>query len=111
MFLAKYKIPTLDTMYQKVLEVTVQDVEHLSLFMGPDIPTPDSKVWVWSSSTLYRFMKSIGVIYGVRVPHYEHTKESEDILKIRDDYLYWIEQYREKFIQFITRTIHGFLRT
>ena len=28
--------------------------------------------------------------------HYEHTKEREDIVKMGDDYLDWIEQYREE---------------
>ena len=46
MFLVKVKVPTLDTVYQKILELTIQDIEHLSLFAGPDIPTPDSNVWV-----------------------------------------------------------------
>ena len=36
MFLAKDKVPTLDNVYQKILEVSVQDVEHLSLFAGTD---------------------------------------------------------------------------
>ena len=71
-------------------------MEHLSLFTGAEIPTPDSKVWVWSRSTLYRFMRSIGFIYGDKLSHYGHTKEREDIAKMRDDYLYWIEQYREE---------------
>ena len=95
----KNKVLTLNTIYQKILEVTVEDVEHLSLFTGADIHTPDSKVWVWSRSTLYRFMRSIGFIYGDRMSHYEHTKEREDIVKMRDDYLDWIEQYcKESYI-------------
>ena len=69
MFLAKDKVPTLDTIYQKIVEVIVQDLEHLSFFTGPDIPTPDSKVWVRLHSTLYRFMKSIGFTYGDKVSH------------------------------------------
>ena len=40
-------------------------------------------------------MKSIGFIYGEKVSHYEHTKQREDIVETRDDYLDWIEQYRE----------------
>ena len=41
-------------------------------------------------------MKSIGFIYGDKVSHYERTKEREDIVKMSDDYLDWIEQYREE---------------
>ena len=66
-------------------------MEHLSLFTGADVPSPDSKVLVLSRSTLYRFMKSIGFIYGDKVSHYEHTKEIEEIVKVRDDYLDRIE--------------------
>ena len=41
-------------------------------------------------------MKRIGFVYEERVTHYEHTRNREDIIKMRDDYLDWIRKYREE---------------
>ena len=82
--------------YEKILRVTVEDVELSYLFDGPDIPIPESPVWIWSRSTLYRFMKSIGFAYEDKLSHYQHTRDREDIVKMRDEYLEWLNYYREQ---------------
>ena len=81
---------------EKNLQVTVKDVEHSNLFDGPDIPIPDIPVWIWSRSTLYRFMKSIGFAYEDKLSHYQHTRDREYILKMRDGYLEWLDYCREQ---------------
>ena len=58
------------------------------------MPSDDSLVWPWSRTTLYRFMKSTGFVYGDRLSHYEHTKRRADIVSMRDNYLDWIAKYR-----------------
>ena len=42
--------PTIPLIYEKILHVIIKDVEHLNLFDGPDIPIPESTVWIWSRS-------------------------------------------------------------
>ena len=96
MFLEKKLQPTIDSTYERIIELKVEDVENLNLFNGADIPITESPVWIWSRSTLYRFMKSIGFVYEDRISHYQHTRDREDIVKMRDDYLEWIEYYREQ---------------
>ena len=41
-------------------------------------------------------MKSIGFIYDDRISHYEHTKQRPDIVTMRDNYLEWIQKYRDE---------------
>ena len=41
-------------------------------------------------------MKSIGFINGDIKFHYEHANKREEIVKMHDDYLDSIEQYREE---------------
>ena len=41
-------------------------------------------------------MKSICFIYGERVSHYEHTETIEDVVKMRNNYLTWIDKYRQE---------------
>ena len=74
--------------------MTVDDVYDLNLFNDIDIPRITSNILLWSRTTLYRFMKSIGFAHGDRVSHYERTKNHEGIACIRDDYLDWISYYR-----------------
>ena len=95
-FLAKKKLPTVDHIYEKICDLKVKDVAHLNLFEGDEFPAGESNIWIWSRSTLYRFMKRIGFVYEDRVTHYEHTRNREDIIKMRDDYLDWIRKYREE---------------
>ena len=95
-FLAKKKLPTVDHIYEKNSGLKVRDVSHLNLFEGDGITASESNVWIWSRSTLYRFMKRIGFVYEDRVTNYEHTRNREDIIKMRDYYLEWIYKYREE---------------
>ena len=94
LFLEKKTTPTLDTIFERLCVLTVHDVHDLNFFNESDIPCMTSKVWLWSRTTLYRFMESIGFVYGDRVSHYEHTKNREDIACMRDDYSDWISYYR-----------------
>ena len=68
-------------------------------------------MWVWSRSTLYRFINRIGIVYNDRVTHYEHTKTREDIVKMRDDYLDWITKYREEGRLICYQERHGYSKT
>ena len=95
-FLEKKQQPTIYLIYEKILQITVKDVEHLNLFDGTDIPIPESPVWIWSRSTLYRVMKLIRFAYEDKLSHHQHTRDREDILKMRDDYLDWLDHYREQ---------------
>ena len=70
---------TLDIILDKLLHKRVQDFEHLDLFHGREIPSLSSSLWVQSRTSLYRFMKLIGFIYGDRIFHYEYTKNRADV--------------------------------
>ena len=94
LFLEKRVTPTLDTIFEGICVLKVDDVLDLNLFNDSDILCATSNVWRWSRTTLYRFMKSIGFVYGDRMSHYEHAKNREDIYCMRDDYLDWISYYR-----------------
>jgi len=54
------------------------------------------KIWPWGRTTLWRFMKTIGFIYKNRVSYYEHTRKRTDVVALRDNYLEWIEKYRDE---------------
>ena len=41
-------------------------------------------------------MKRIGLVYEDWITHYEHAKNREDIIKMRDNYLDWIAKYRKE---------------
>lgn len=41
-------------------------------------------------------MKSIGFVYGDTISTYEHKKYRADIILMRDNYLEWIQFYREE---------------
>ena len=44
MFLEMEQQPKVTSIYQRLQQVKVQELEHLHLFLGPDIPTAESKV-------------------------------------------------------------------
>ena len=94
LFLEKKQVPTLDTIFEKLLQIRVEDINHLNILDTADLCLDGSTVWKRSRSTLCRFMKKIGFVYDDRVTHYEYTKYREDIIKMRDDYLDWIQNYR-----------------
>ena len=95
-FLERKRQPAIDSIYERIIELKVEDVENLNFFSGSDIPIPESPVWIWSRSTLYRFMKSIGFVYEGRISHYQHTRGRGDMVKMRDVYLEWMLHYREQ---------------
>ena len=94
-FLEKKHQPTIDNIYERIVGVQVKDVVHLNLFRGSQLPSLDGQVWVWSRSMLYRYMKSIGFSYDETDTHYEYTRKRDDVIKMRDHYLEWIEFYRK----------------
>ena len=61
-----------------------------------DIPIAENSLWIWSRSTLHRFIKSIGFAYEDKTSHYQHTRDRVHVLKIRDGYLEWLYYYREQ---------------
>ena len=84
----------MDNIFEKLLQISVEDINHLNILDMADLCLEGSTVWTWSRSALYRFMKKIGFVYDDRVTHYEYSKSREDIIKMRDDYLDWIQNYR-----------------
>ena len=52
---------------------------------------PESPICIWSRSTLFQFMKSIGFVYEDRISHYPPTQDREYIAKMREDYLEWMD--------------------
>ena len=93
-FLEKIQVPTIDTVFEKISQLKVEDVEHHNLFTSNEILEQDAHIWKWSRTTLYNFMKSIGFVYEDKLSHYEHTKNRTDVVSMRDNYLEWIAQYR-----------------
>ena len=85
---------TINSVYYKLLQVRVQDVEHLNLFENSEILTFDSILWTWSRGTLQRFIKFIRLLYGDRINHYENTKSRAENVSMRDNYLDWISKHR-----------------
>ena len=79
--------PSVNRMYERISSLKVQHVVDLNLFVGIDIPTDDSKLMVWSRSTLHHFMREQGFVYDDRSRSYEHRKMSQDINEMRDEYL------------------------
>ena len=94
-FLQKKSVPTLDSLYQKLVQLQVKDVAHLNLFDDINIAEEEIQVWTWCRATLHRFMRSIGFVYGDRITHYEHTKKRLDVISMRHSYLDWIHNYRQ----------------
>ena len=90
-FLEKKHQPTIYNTYERIVDVQGKNVVHSNLFPSSQLPSLDSKVWIWSMSTLYRYMKSIGFVYDERYMHYEHTRRRDLLFKMRDDHLEWIE--------------------
>ena len=87
LFIEKKLVPSVNRIYERISSLKVQHVLDLNLFVGIDIPTDDSKSWVWSKSILHRIMRKIGLIYDDRLTRHEPTKMNQDIFKVRVDYL------------------------
>ena len=94
LFLEKSIVPSVNRIYERITSLDVRHSLNMNLFLGTDIPTEESKLCVWSRSTLYRFMKKIVFVYDERISHYENKNMMRDIIKMRDDYQEWIDKYR-----------------
>ena len=84
----------MDTIFEKFLQIKVENINQLSILDMANLYLDGSAVWKWSRSTLYNFMKKIEFVYDDRAAHYEYTESREDVTKMRDDYLDWIQNYR-----------------
>lgn len=69
--LEKKNSPTIGTIFQRITNLNVYEVEELKLFERSVLSPVDSPIGSWSRYTLYRFMISVGFIHGERVIHYE----------------------------------------
>ncbi len=94
-YLEREHVPTLDIILERLNLKTAADFEYLNLFGGDNIPSSDSPIWVWSRTSLFRFMKSNGFLYGDKVSHYKYTKNRADVISMRDNHLDWVKSYRE----------------
>ena len=79
-FLEKEKVPTLDSIFQRLTSLTSVKMEHLHLCTGEDFSPLNRTVWTWSRSTLHRYLKSIGFIHGEKPSHYEIAKTREYVV-------------------------------
>ena len=77
-------MPTLDNIMQFLHDTTMNDEETNTL------------QWTYCRTTLYRFMKSNGFVFTKTPNHYEYTREREDIICMRDNYLFWVDKYRKE---------------
>ena len=103
LFLEKNIVPSVNRIYGRITSLEVRHELNLNLFVGINTPTEESKVWVWSRSTLYQLMKKIGFVYGEQISHYENTKMRQDIIKMRDDYLEWMGNIEMKVVIYTIR--------
>ncbi len=71
-------------------------MQHLNLFDESELYEDDALIWGWGRTTLYRFMKDNGFVYGNRITHYENTRLRANIVTMRDNYLECINHYRDK---------------
>lgn len=94
LFIEKKMIPKVEHIFQHVTSLTVGDVGDLNLFKWIIVPLLDTAVGTWYRSILYQHMKSIGFLHGEKLFHYEHTKNRDDITKMRDNHLIWVNVYR-----------------
>ena len=60
------------------------------------VPAKEETIWTWNRNILYRCMQPIGFIYDDRISRYEHTKKRTDIFIMRNNYIEWIEKYRDE---------------
>ena len=93
--LEKKTIPTIDEIYSRISSMKVSDVLFLNIFddnIQP--PSMDALVWTWGRTTLYRFMQASGFVFGDKISYYEVSKQREDVVSMRDNYLEWIMNYR-----------------
>ena len=72
---------TLDNIMQFLHDTTMNEVETNTL------------QWIHSRTTLYRFMKSNGFVLTNTPNNYKYTREREDIICMRDNYLFWVDKY------------------
>lgn len=93
-FLEKERVPTIDSVFERIKQYTVQDIQDCNLD-SMEVVDEDMEVWKWSRATLHRYMQKIGFVYKNRVSYYQHTKERQDVVAMRDNYLEWIQYYRE----------------
>lgn len=91
----KETYPTIREVQRRLCELKVEDVMAVNIFEN-ETPPPDSKVWTWSRATLHRFLQASGFVFDDKITHYEYTKQREDVVSMRDNYLEWISSYREK---------------
>ena len=70
------------------IKLSTQEYEYVLFQERPE--------WNWSMETMRRFMNNNGFCYKNRKTHYEFSREREDIMLMRDNYLEWIEKYRNE---------------
>ena len=63
LFLEHNQVPSVSRIYDKISNMKVEHVIHLNIFDDADLPLKNSRIWVRSRSTHYRFMTRIGFTY------------------------------------------------
>ena len=94
--LERKQLSTLDLILEGLKQKKVREFDNLNLFNGDEIPDTNSNMWIWGNTCLFRFMKSVGFIYGDKVSHYEYYKNREYMGSMGHNYLKWVSHYREK---------------
>lgn len=84
--------------FEKISSFKFSDVSDCNVFQEDVI---GSNIWTWCRATLYSFMKLISFVHRGKINHYEHTKTRQDVIAMRDNFLEWIEKYRQEKISII----------
>lgn len=91
----------MDTIYEKLMQLRVEDINHLSMLETTDLCFDESEFWKWRLSASCRLMKKNGFVCDDRRTYYEYADFGVGI-KMHYDYLDWIKNYRTEG----TRTYH-----
>ena len=82
MYLEEQIMPTIQCVYERIT--------------SPSAHASEGTNWKWCKETLYNFMLHTGYSFEKRQSHYEYTKERDDIICMRENYLDWINRYRNE---------------
>lgn len=83
LLLTRQEMPTLNSIIDCINTRSQESDPHSGL------------TWTYGRTTLYRFMQRYGFKFLQRKTHYEYTRERADIAVMRENYLLWLEKYRD----------------
>ena len=63
--------------FTKLAGLKVRDIVYRNIYEGFELPHEDNTVWVWSKTTLWRYLKEILLVYEDKISRYGHTKQEQ----------------------------------